>query len=1153
MTNRKLLSATALQTGAFILFASAAPGYAQTTAAAATTAATQTPPPAEDQTTNSTDPAQIAAANQANAPAGSEKSIVITGSRIRRPNLESAVPVTSIQGEQFFQRGNTDVGEALNDLPQLRSTFAQQNPGLGIGIAGLNLLDLRGLGTARTLVLVNGRRHVAADIHNNAVSPDVNTIPADLIDRVDIVTGANSSVYGSDAIAGVVNFVLKRDFDGLQVRAQGSESEAGFGGTYYGSVLWGKNFDDGRGNITLHGEYNHENRVFGSDIPWLRTQNGFAIVDVDGGLDPSQHNSDGVPDRAFVRDIRSSTINRFGLVPITQSLAVGPTCGVGLGGTNGGPSTTGTPNGTPFNCTYIFNPDGSLVPQTGTRMGVGVNPTILGGNGQTTREDRLLSVFPKNNRYNFNLLAHYDVSDFFQPFVEAKFVRLETRGNNAGASFIQGTGTFDYRERTRLDNPFLDPAARATIAAQLLASQCNPNLSTACNTQVDSALQVGGVIPGFTAQGTAGRLSANDIALINNGAYRFITARNLLDVGIRDEQFRRDTYRAVIGAKGTFNTDWSYEISANYGAFDQKTHTVGFLDKQRFMLAMDAGLDPATNTIKCRSQFDANSKSVYLRGGRTPAEIAAEAARLDADVAACVPYNPFGSSDNSASIAYFSTNEHKTAKMRQLDLLGFINGDSSQLFELPGGPVSFVLGGEYRRETSDYREDEFVKTDQSNDVNVGDFNPPAFHVTEAFGELNVPVLKDVPFFHELTLNAAGRYSRYQKPIKGVWTWNYGAEWAPIQDIRFRGNYGKSVRAPNASETGFPLVSNFANNFTDPCGTQGLAAGSTARLNACTAELGPLLSQVRPTAYSLGIISGSNPLLVPEVSHSLTLGGVLTPRFIPGFSLSVDYYNIKVEGVIVSVSAQTIVNNCYDLPAGNIFCSLFKRADASGGPAGEAPGNIINADLTRLSDSLISGPQNFAKRIRRGIDFNANYHVRLAPKVNLDTSLVWVHGLQSSNFENPSTPSFENQLLGELGDPKDEGKLFADLKVGNVTFGYNVHYIGKMFINLAEDQITLPSGCTVAGDPNSCPPNNADFADVLHYPAVWYHGLRFQWDTGPSFSMVKNIQIYAGVDNVFNRHAPFGLAATGGGIAGNGNAAIYDVMGRKYYGGVKVRF
>src|SRR5690349_2234420 len=253
MIKYKLLGASALQTGALFAFASAAPAIAQTGTTAAPPPTTVVNPPVAQQTTNSTNPATIEAVNQpTNATSSpSDTSIVVTGSRIRRPNLESVVPITSVQGEQFFQRGNTDIGDALNDLPQLRSTFAQQNPGLGIGIAGLNLLDVRGLAPKRTLVLVNGRRHVAADILSSASVPDVNTISADLIDRVDIVTGANSSVYGSDAVAGVVNFILKRDYDGLQVRGQASESAAGFGATYFGSVMYGKNFNGGKGNITL--------------------------------------------------------------------------------------------------------------------------------------------------------------------------------------------------------------------------------------------------------------------------------------------------------------------------------------------------------------------------------------------------------------------------------------------------------------------------------------------------------------------------------------------------------------------------------------------------------------------------------------------------------------------------------------------------------------------------------------------------------------------------------------------------------------------------------------------------------------------------------------------------------------------------------------
>jgi len=278
-----------------------------------------------------------------------------------------------------------------------------------------------------------------------------------------------------------------------------------------------------------------------------------------------------------------------------------------------------------------------------------------------------------------------------------------------------------------------------------------------------------------------------------------------------------------------------------------------------------------------------------------------------------------------------------------------------------------------------------------------------------------------------------------------------------------------------------------------------------------------------------------------------LGAVVQPRFIPNFSVSADYYRINVKGVIAAISAQTIVNNCYDLPAGNAFCNLFSRQPAgTTGANGETPGNVV-------FNTVLQAPLNFAKRVRRGLDINANYRARLTSNVVLDTGLIWTHSFQISNYELATNPAFENRILGELGDPKDEGRFDADVKVGHVTFGYSLHYIGRMFINLAEDQIPLPTACTTPGNPDTCPPNNADFATPGYYPAITYHGLRIQWDTGPAFNTLKNIQIYAGVDNLLDRHAPFGLAATGAGIGGNGSAAIYDALGRKFYGGIKVRY
>ena len=223
--------------------------------------------------------------------------VVVTGSRIARPNLESAVPVTTVAADELYETGSTSVGDLLNDLPALRSTFSQSNSTRFLGTTGLNLLDLRGLGTQRTLVLVNGRRHVASDILANAVSPDTNTFPTDLIERIDVVTGGNSAVYGSDAIAGVVNFILKKDFTGLQFRGQGGQTFDSDAGDYYASVLAGTNFWDDRATSRSNFEYAKQEPFFASDRPNLAHQGAFVNSNPDGA--GAVNGSDGIPDRLY--------------------------------------------------------------------------------------------------------------------------------------------------------------------------------------------------------------------------------------------------------------------------------------------------------------------------------------------------------------------------------------------------------------------------------------------------------------------------------------------------------------------------------------------------------------------------------------------------------------------------------------------------------------------------------------------------------------------------------------------------------------------------------------------------------------------------------------------------------------------------------------
>ena len=1087
-----LLSSSAIGSAALfgMSLAFAAPAYAQ-----------DEPAPAADQ-------------DQANDQGG--QTVEVTGSRIRRPNLESVVPVTSIAGEAVFQQSDTNLGETLNELPQLRSTFAQQNPGLGIGIGGLNLLDLRGLGTQRTLVLVNGRRHVAADILVNAVSPDVNSIPNDLIERVDIVTGGNSAIYGSDAIAGVVNFVLRRDYEGLQVRGHVGINEAGWGGNQYVSAMYGLNFGDGRGNVTLHGEYAHQERVFASDIPWFQRADGFVTVDGDTGGLPN--GSDGFPDAVFFQDIRGTTIHFQGLIPVAQAQGGAAPCGRGIVNTNGAPPG---PNGVPYNCNYIFTADGRLTPQTGTRVGTGSLGTFIGGNGQTGREGNALSVLPYLERFNFNILTHYTFSDAFEVFLEAKWNRVNALGNNAGPSFIQGQNTaFDFRERPRLDNPFLNPADRVTLTNAILASGMDPHLNNRLTLNSAGACQTAAAVPNSIPDGTC----------------RFSLARNLLDVGLRDETFRRDTYRVVAGLRGSFWDDWNYEISVNYGKFDQTTTTDGFIDRQRFALAMDAGLDPNTNTIRCRSQFDP-AAAIQLQRGITQAQIDGNAASLAADIAACRPYNPFGSPDNTAAVAYFSNRFTATAELDQLVLSAFVSGDTSTFLNLPGGPVRFALGLEYRRENAAYTQDQRVVDGFTNGVSIPPFDAE-FDVKEAYAEMQIPLLRDVPFFHELTVTAAARIAEYGGNTGSVWAYNAGGEWSPIRDVRFRGNYSRAVRAPNVSETGFPLVPNFSPGFTDPCNVANITNNAVRQAN-CTADVGANLPNLQATAFSLPIVSGSNPNLIEETSDSWTFGAVFQPRFIPGLAISVDYYDITVNDIIATVGAQGIVNNCYDLPRPNPFCGQFTRWNGPGvGPNGEQPGAI-------LGNSLINAPLNFAKLERVGMDFNIAYRTNLSTDVRLNTSLIYTHNIKISNFLNAADPTFENRILGEVGDPVDEFRFDIDLTYREFTLGYRLRYIGPMYVGAWENHNGLNAQAPVGATPPGGA--NADDFDVFKYPAITYSDLRFEWNLQRLTGLADSVRFYFGVDNVFDRLPPLGTTATGVGTA------IYDFRGRSFYAGFRARF
>ncbi|MFL6739353.1 MAG: TonB-dependent receptor domain-containing protein, partial [Sphingomicrobium sp.] len=417
----------------------------------------------------------------------------------------------------------------------------------------------------------------------------------------------------------------------------------------------------------------------------------------------------------------------------------------------------------------------------------------------------------------------------------------------------------------------------------------------------------------------------------------------------------------------------------------------------------------------------------------------------------------------------------------------------------------------------------------------------------AFGEIRIPIVKDVQFLEELELSAAARVSDYSIGNTGtVWAYNGSAVWSPVKGLRFRGNYGRSVRAPNQVELFSPFGQNFAPGFGDPCSSINLGSGSSNRAANCAAagRPGGTDATINPSfgtepvpppgpydfrySSSLEIRSGGNPELEAETSDSYTLGLVTTPVFLPGFSLSVDYYNIKVKKVITGVAAQTIVNNCYDLSAGNAFCDLFERAPPGGANSGEQEFRI-------LEGSLIQGPVNFAKLVAKGVDVEVAYRGNLFDFAKIDTRFTYTHVLDLSQYLDPTDPDRQDVIVGkhggELGDPEDSFNWNVNLIRAPFNFGYQMRYLSPMYLNTYEDFNSVQDR----------DPENADYADQKKYPSVFYHDVRFSIDA------TKDFNFYVGIDNLTNKEPPLGLTGIGG------FSAIYDARGRFFYAGAIAKF
>ncbi|WP_454279179.1 TonB-dependent receptor domain-containing protein [Sphingomonas sp. Marseille-Q8236] len=1090
MKMRTLLGASALASTLTLLPVAA---FAQTS-----TTSTTAPEVQEEDADTTSD-----AATPGNRAGGGD--VIVTGSRIRLTNkFDAAIPVETVNAAELLgTRGDVSLGDAISQLPQLRSTFTQANSTGSIGTAGINLLDLRGLGTARTLTLVNGRRVVTAV--PGAYTPDVNTIPFDLLDGVDIITGGQSAVYGSDAIAGVVNFRLKRDFEGTRLRAQSGVTSYGDRGTYLVSGITGANFAEGRFNLTVSAEYSKSNPVFYDQRDYLGAYGGTPGFITTQITNAPNRNFDGIPNTGYVpRGIVFGNRSIGGTV-----VTACPTTATAANAAQRAAICTGqnSPTGSPIAYNYLFQPDGSLLRDSPSTTGLVDNRAIgggvLGGGTATGVEGAML--MPGLDRFLANILLNGDISPAFKPFVEFSFANVKATQQSTQPTFTGGTLTSTFS----VNNPFLTPAARATLGT-----------------------------------------------ILAPGATSFTLNRFNNDLGTRAEFHTRRTYRGVVGVRGdlTPSGDLYYEIAGNYGRTENFYRTGGNV--------LLANYRNAVNAVVAPSNYAGSNFVLNSQGQRVVCAVNANASAAD-DAPNCVPLNLFGqNAADPRAVNYIMHTSTRNQWAEQIDATAFISGNTGSFFNLPGGPVGFSFGGEYRREDAFSGQDAITAAGLTFLNPAATFDPPAVNIKEAYGELRLPLLANIPFIQELTVEGAGRVSDYGGQTGSVWAWNAGLIWAPVRDLRFRGTYSRSVRAPNLSNLYATQSTTFV-SVADPCDQPGgnnannnITSNPNRVRNCAAAGIPTTITFTDPTTgaqlvrpwtnqspSTLPGVNQGNLNLTPEVGNSFTLGLLYQPQQVRGLVFKVDYYNIRVSNVISGLTGQQIINRCYDDASGidNPFCAaVFRRQSADPVQNGTFLGQTGRTiDQTQFSFSqagngisFINQPYNFAALKTKGIDFDVQYAKRFSENASLNANLTVSYVINRLSYSYIAEPDRYDRFDSTLGDPNWQGRFNLNGKVGLVDFGYTARYIGRQIVSGLSYETFFAS--------QGRPALNPDARPFVYYSPIVYHDARIGVNATDKF------RLYMGVDNITNQLPPYDLTGTG-------NDAIYPNIGRFLYAGVEARF
>ncbi len=985
--------------------------------------------------------------------------VVVTGSRIPQRGLTSVSPVSTITNTEQRLQGTTSSEELLNNLPQV---LANQGAEVSNGSSGTSTVDLRGIGPQRTLVLINGRRLNPAS--STQPTPDLNNIPIAMVERVEVLTGGASAVYGADAVAGVVNFIYRKNFEGVEVGAQYRitdhrnddnvsraliataaaqnpnefklpDEHVNDGRIVQVWGIMGANMDDGKGNITLFSQYRHAEPIFQSE----RDFSACSISTNGGGA--GVHVCQGSSNSAFGRlsSFDIATPARIQTATGSQALPAAGFVGA-LHNFNFGPAN------------YLQRPD---------------------------------------ERYTLGAIGNYELAAGTELYSEFQFNDDRTIAQIAASGLFRGSGLARGNYIVNCDNPFMTPAGVA-----------------APNRPLDVYCLAAGL--GSTGQATL------DIG------------RRFTEGGNRQDDFRHQSFRAVLGMKGTLDDiGWDYDVYGQYGQTVQSRTYLNDVSLSRIARALNV----------------VNTGPDGVLGNADDAPICTSV--LNGSDTSCVPFDVFRSGTLTPQLlSYLVTPGFQIGTTSEWIVSGSLNGDLGFGMPWAESPVSAAFGGEYRQEKLEHRVDlAFSTGDLAGQGGPTPSTAGSFDVWELFGEVVVPLVEEAPWAKLLELNAGYRLSDYEN-VGITHTYKYGATWMPTDDVRFRASFQRAVRAPNIVELFQPRFLGLWSG-QDPCAATtssppAFTATQCANLGLSAAQIAAFAASPNFSCPSAQCAAnfGGNPNLKPEESDTQSFGVVLTPTFLKGFTASVDYFDIFVDKVIGVVPQAVILQTCAVNPASSL-CPKIRRAAGSG---------IL------FGAGFIDSPtENLGSIATTGVDVDANYRLDLG-------NLGWEGNGLTFNLQG-------TYVLTHEAEPLPGAAIYDCVGLFGPTCGVTVgsaspiaEWRHKMRVtwetpwdlnlSLAWRRLseTTYEGLSPQPTLNNGVANTAD----ARIPAYNYIDVAFDW------SISDNVKLTGGINNLMDKDPPIldsNVLGVSGPPFGNANTfpVIYDSLGREVFIGMSTRF